>query len=220
MLKMIFNLFGSPALWKALLEGGKGTIGAGASSHSLKNFYSSISEPSQGQPHFVGVGYVDGQVFVHYDSHSRREQPRVSWIKKVEKEDPQYWDTQTQILRNIEEAFRGNLETLRLRYNQSEGGRRGQEAKWGWGGSWRGAQDYFQDPSNLEGEKGQRRKKPPFGALPESLRALMASHPWSLRLDSCAALLVGLPWRGEAFFSSPPTSAIFGAQDSPSRNLI
>ncbi|KAK9401930.1 HLA class I histocompatibility antigen B-38 alpha chain-like [Crotalus adamanteus] len=65
---------------------------------------------------------VEGQVFVHYDSNSRREQPRVSWIKKVEKEDPQYWDTQTQILRNIEEAFRGNLETLRLRYNQSEGG--------------------------------------------------------------------------------------------------
>ncbi|KAL7986514.1 hypothetical protein Chor_011680 [Crotalus horridus] len=91
------------------------------SSHSLKNFYSSISEPSQGQPHFVALGYVDGQVFVHYDSNSRREQPRISWIKKVEKEDPQYWDTQTQILRNIEEAFRGNLETLRLRYNQSEG---------------------------------------------------------------------------------------------------
>ncbi|XP_039206228.1 H-2 class I histocompatibility antigen, Q9 alpha chain-like [Crotalus tigris] len=92
-----------------------------ASSHTLKNFYSSIWDPSQGQPHFVALGYVDGQVFVHYDSSTRREQPRVSWIKKVEKEDPQYWDTQTQILRYNEDSFRQSLENLRLRYNQSEG---------------------------------------------------------------------------------------------------
>ncbi|KAK9405447.1 H-2 class I histocompatibility antigen Q9 alpha chain-like [Crotalus adamanteus] len=106
--------------WETILERlGSGTTGA--SLHSLKNFYSSIWDPSQGQPHFVALGYVDGQVFVHYDSNSRREQPRVSWIKKVEKEDPQYWDTQTQILRNNEDSFRQSLENLRLRYNQSEG---------------------------------------------------------------------------------------------------
>ncbi|KAL7986540.1 hypothetical protein Chor_011706, partial [Crotalus horridus] len=93
----------------------------GASSHSLKNFYSSIWDPSQGQPHFVALGYVDGQVFVHYDSNSRRKQPRVSWMEKMGKEDPQYWDTQTQILRNNEEVFRQSLENLRLRYNQSKG---------------------------------------------------------------------------------------------------
>ncbi|XP_015681575.1 H-2 class I histocompatibility antigen, Q9 alpha chain-like [Protobothrops mucrosquamatus] len=93
----------------------------GASSHSLKYFYSSISEPSQELPHYVTVGYVDGQVFVHYDSHSRRMQPRVSWMEKVGKEDPQYWDRETQGLRDSEENFRDGLETLRIRYNQSEG---------------------------------------------------------------------------------------------------
>ncbi|XP_015680096.1 patr class I histocompatibility antigen, B-1 alpha chain-like [Protobothrops mucrosquamatus] len=93
----------------------------GASSHSLKYFYSSISEPSQGLPHFVTVGYVDGQVFTSYNSNSRREQPRVSWMEKVEKEDPHYWDRETQASHSAEEAFRENLEIARTRYNQSEG---------------------------------------------------------------------------------------------------
>uniref|UniRef100_A0A8C7E3M7 MHC class I-like antigen recognition-like domain-containing protein n=1 Tax=Naja naja TaxID=35670 RepID=A0A8C7E3M7_NAJNA len=94
----------------------------GASSHSLKYFYTAISEPSQGLPQFVTVGYLDGQVFVYYDSHTQKKQPRVSWIEKyVGKEDPQYWDRETQISRGNEEAFRVGLEVLRNRYNQSEG---------------------------------------------------------------------------------------------------
>ncbi|KAM3844406.1 major histocompatibility complex class I-related gene protein-like isoform 1-T1 [Vipera latastei] len=93
----------------------------GASSHSMKYFSTSISEPSQGQPQFVSVGYVDGQAFVHYDSNSRRREPRVSWMEKVGKEDPQYWDRNTQRVRGAEEGFREDLKTLRLRYNQSEG---------------------------------------------------------------------------------------------------
>uniref|UniRef100_A0A0B8RYA4 MHC class I antigen n=1 Tax=Philothamnus irregularis TaxID=1899461 RepID=A0A0B8RYA4_9SAUR len=92
-----------------------------ASSHSLKYFYTSISEPSQGLPHFVSVGFMDDQVFVQYDSHSRRMQPRVSWMEKLGKEDPQYWEEETQGARAHEEAFNENLETARNRYNQSEG---------------------------------------------------------------------------------------------------
>ncbi|KAK9405449.1 H-2 class I histocompatibility antigen Q9 alpha chain-like [Crotalus adamanteus] len=92
-----------------------------ASSHSLKYFSTSISDPSQGQPHFVCLGYVDDELFTYYDSHSRKFQPRVSWMEKVGKEDPQYWDRYTQRARGHEETFREGLETLRLRYNQSEG---------------------------------------------------------------------------------------------------
>ncbi|XP_070593194.1 major histocompatibility complex class I-related gene protein-like [Erythrolamprus reginae] len=93
----------------------------GASTHSMKYFYTSISDPSQGLPHFVEVGFVDGQVFVHYDSHSQTLQPRVSWMEKVGKEDPQYWERETRISRDEEQQFRDHLETLRNRYNQSEG---------------------------------------------------------------------------------------------------
>ncbi|XP_032065704.1 major histocompatibility complex class I-related gene protein-like isoform X1 [Thamnophis elegans] len=88
----------------------------------MKYFYISISDPSQGQqPHFVSLGYVDDQLFVHYDSHSRRMKRRVSWMEKVGKEDPQYWDRETQIFRGYEELFRVNLQALRILYNQSEG---------------------------------------------------------------------------------------------------
>ncbi|XP_070593218.1 major histocompatibility complex class I-related gene protein-like [Erythrolamprus reginae] len=93
----------------------------GASSHSMKYFYTSISEPSQGLPHFVGVGYVDDQLFSYYDSNRRKGEPRVSWMEKVEKEDPKYWERETQNFRATEEAYRHHLETLRNRYNQSEG---------------------------------------------------------------------------------------------------
>ncbi|XP_070593193.1 major histocompatibility complex class I-related gene protein-like isoform X2 [Erythrolamprus reginae] len=93
----------------------------GASSHSLKYFYTAISEPTQGQPHFVSVGYVDHQLFSYYDSNSRKRQPRVSWMEKAGKEDPQYWDRNTRMARASEEIFREGLETLRNRYNQSEG---------------------------------------------------------------------------------------------------
>ncbi|XP_058022399.1 major histocompatibility complex class I-related gene protein-like isoform X1 [Ahaetulla prasina] len=93
----------------------------GASSHSLKYFYFSIADPKQGQLHFVSVGYMDDQILDHYDSHTRKVQPRVSWMEKVGKEDPQYWERETQIARGREETFRRNLENLRSRYNQSEG---------------------------------------------------------------------------------------------------
>ncbi|KAM3848316.1 major histocompatibility complex class I-related gene protein-like [Vipera latastei] len=93
----------------------------GASSHSLKYFVTSISEPSQGQPDYVIVGDVDGQVFSSYDSNSRRMEPRVSWMEKVGKEDPQYWDRNTQMAREEEEVFRRDLVIARTRYNQSKG---------------------------------------------------------------------------------------------------
>uniref|UniRef100_A0A8C6Y100 Ig-like domain-containing protein n=1 Tax=Naja naja TaxID=35670 RepID=A0A8C6Y100_NAJNA len=93
-----------------------------ASSHFLKYFYTGISEPSQGQPHFVVVGFVDDQLFSYYDSNSRKLQPRVSWIEKyVGKEEPKYWETYTRNFHGTEETFKDGLETLRNRYNQSEG---------------------------------------------------------------------------------------------------
>uniref|UniRef100_A0A8C7E3E7 Ig-like domain-containing protein n=1 Tax=Naja naja TaxID=35670 RepID=A0A8C7E3E7_NAJNA len=99
----------------------KASVNDGTSSHSLKYFYSSVSEPSQGLPQFVSLGLVDGEVFLHYDSNSRRAKPRVSWMETLGKEDPQYWDRETQRARGQEEASTTDLETGRNRYNQSEG---------------------------------------------------------------------------------------------------
>ncbi|XP_060541688.1 class I histocompatibility antigen, F10 alpha chain-like isoform X5 [Pantherophis guttatus] len=93
----------------------------GSSLHSLKHFHITTSDPSQGLFHFVSLGYVDGQLFTSYDSNSRRVKPRVSWVEKVGKDDPQYWDTQSQIGHSNEELSRDDLQTLRSRYNQSKG---------------------------------------------------------------------------------------------------
>ncbi|NWI21714.1 HA1F protein, partial [Crypturellus soui] len=76
-----------------------------------------VTEPSEGQPVFVAVGEVDGEaVFVHYDSETRRVQPRVPWMQQ---EGQQYWDRETQNLQSTQQVYHVNLDTLQKRYNQS-----------------------------------------------------------------------------------------------------
>ncbi|XP_072844012.2 class I histocompatibility antigen, F10 alpha chain isoform X2 [Pogona vitticeps] len=93
----------------------------GSSSHSLKYFYTGVSEPNQGLPQFIAVGYVDGQLFVQYDSNTRKTEPRAPWIEKVEEEDPWYQEQSTEMFKNSEQLFRENLAILGNRYNQSGG---------------------------------------------------------------------------------------------------
>uniref|UniRef100_A0A670HP21 MHC class I-like antigen recognition-like domain-containing protein n=1 Tax=Podarcis muralis TaxID=64176 RepID=A0A670HP21_PODMU len=94
---------------------------ASSTSHSLRYFETAVSEPGQGLPQFISVGYVDDQQYVQYDSDTKEALPLVPWIRKVEKEDPQYWHTETQIYHGAELVFRGNLQNLLNRYNQSGG---------------------------------------------------------------------------------------------------
>ncbi|XP_062979011.1 H-2 class I histocompatibility antigen, Q9 alpha chain-like [Elgaria multicarinata webbii] len=90
----------------------------GSSSHSLRYFYTVVSEASQELPQYIAVGYVDDQPITYYDSNLRREQPRVPWMQKVGDE---YWDTETSIGRDNEIFFRESLTTARNRYNQTGG---------------------------------------------------------------------------------------------------
>uniref|UniRef100_A0A670HNU9 Ig-like domain-containing protein n=1 Tax=Podarcis muralis TaxID=64176 RepID=A0A670HNU9_PODMU len=94
---------------------------AGSTSHSLRYFFTAVSELGQGLPQFIAVGYVDDQQYVQYDSDTKEALPRVPWMRKVEKEDPQYWHKQTQNFQGAELVFRVNLQTLLNRYNQSGG---------------------------------------------------------------------------------------------------
>ncbi|EOA93420.1 Class I histocompatibility antigen, F10 alpha chain [Anas platyrhynchos] len=94
-------------------------VGAASEPHSLRYFYTAVSDPGPGVPHFVTVGYVDGHLIDHYDSETQRTEPRVDWI--AANTDQQYWDSETEISQRSEQVFRGHLETLRERYNQSRG---------------------------------------------------------------------------------------------------
>ncbi|NXL87209.1 HA1F protein, partial [Alectura lathami] len=84
-----------------------------------------VTEPSPGMPQFVIVGYVDGEEFVHYDSETRRMEPRTDWM--AASMDQQYWDRETQITQRHEQINRLNLDTVMKRYNQSGGSHTRQE---------------------------------------------------------------------------------------------
>ncbi|XP_067321529.1 class I histocompatibility antigen, F10 alpha chain-like [Anolis sagrei] len=117
---LCLSLLGGPAL--ALPKGTAApAMTPGASSHSLHYFNMGMTESSPGLPHFVTVGYVDGQPFYYYDSETRKAMPRVPWIEKVEETDSQYWVEQTQVSQSTEAVFRANLAIAQQRYNQSGG---------------------------------------------------------------------------------------------------
>ncbi|KAL1777824.1 hypothetical protein HispidOSU_011959 [Sigmodon hispidus] len=80
-----------------------------ARSHSLRYFYTALSQPGLGEPRLIIVGYVDDTQFVCFDSNveTPRYEPRAP---------------ETQIAKISEQIFRVNLRNLRGYYNQSEGG--------------------------------------------------------------------------------------------------
>ncbi|XP_053458606.1 HLA class I histocompatibility antigen, alpha chain G-like isoform X1 [Nycticebus coucang] len=92
-----------------------------AGSHSMRYFSTSVSRPGRGEAQYIEVGYVDDTQFVRFDSDAEnpRVEPRAPW---VEREEPEYWDEETQRVKDLTQNFRMNLETLRRYYNQSEDG--------------------------------------------------------------------------------------------------
>ncbi|XP_072213902.1 class I histocompatibility antigen, F10 alpha chain-like isoform X2 [Excalfactoria chinensis] len=93
--------------------------GAAGELHSLRYFTTSVTDPGPGLPWFVSVRYVDGEIFVHYDSTTRRFVPRTEWM--AANMDQQYWDEQSEVGQRTEPADRELLATVARRYNQSGG---------------------------------------------------------------------------------------------------
>ncbi|XP_074020782.1 class I histocompatibility antigen, F10 alpha chain-like [Numenius arquata] len=87
--------------------------------HSLRYFYTAVSDPSPGVPQFMIVGYVDGNLISRYDSETGRAVPGADWM--AANLDQRYWDTQTQIGQRNQQVDHVNLEILQGRYNQSGG---------------------------------------------------------------------------------------------------
>ncbi|XP_067321540.1 major histocompatibility complex class I-related gene protein-like isoform X3 [Anolis sagrei] len=100
---------------------GRGSGSSSSSPHSMRYFYTSVSEPGQKVPQFYAVSYVDDQPFGHYNSSTNRYLPTVPWIREVEKEDPNYWEWNSQYVRNAELTFQANLVNVAKYYNQSGG---------------------------------------------------------------------------------------------------
>uniref|UniRef100_A0A8C5MMP4 MHC class I-like antigen recognition-like domain-containing protein n=1 Tax=Leptobrachium leishanense TaxID=445787 RepID=A0A8C5MMP4_9ANUR len=86
--------------------------------HSLQYYYTGVSIPGHGLPEFSIVGYVDGIQITHYSSETSRIVPVVRWMQKVE---PDYWETETQIGKSNEELFKHNVKTVMDCFNHSTG---------------------------------------------------------------------------------------------------
>uniref|UniRef100_A0A8C2TV66 MHC class I-like antigen recognition-like domain-containing protein n=1 Tax=Coturnix japonica TaxID=93934 RepID=A0A8C2TV66_COTJA len=97
-----------------------GLLGEGVGEHhKLRFFTTAMTDPGPGLPWFVSVGYVDGEIFVHYDSTTRRTVPRTEWM--AASMDQQYWDGQTEIGHISEPINRENLVTAARLYNRTGG---------------------------------------------------------------------------------------------------
>ncbi|KAM6364623.1 class I histocompatibility antigen, F10 alpha chain-like, partial [Pluvialis apricaria] len=103
------------ALCLGLLLGVLG--GAAGGLHSLRYFYTAVSEPSPGVPQFTTVGYVDGNLILRYDSDTGKAVPGADWM--AANLDQQYWDRETQTSHTNQQVDHGNLDTMQSRYNES-----------------------------------------------------------------------------------------------------
>uniref|UniRef100_A0A8D0CTC0 Ig-like domain-containing protein n=1 Tax=Sander lucioperca TaxID=283035 RepID=A0A8D0CTC0_SANLU len=88
--------------------------------HSLKYFYTASSGVPN-FPEFVSVGLVDGVEFVHYDTNTKREEPKQDWMSRVTEDDPQYLQRNTEVSLGTQQAYKVRIENIKQRFNQTGG---------------------------------------------------------------------------------------------------
>ncbi|XP_062292063.1 major histocompatibility complex class I-related gene protein-like [Scomber scombrus] len=97
-----------------------GLHSAAGVTHSLKYFYTGSSQVPN-FPEFVTVGLVDDVQMIHYDSNTKKAEPKQDWMDTFSADNPQYLAGQTEGLKGTQPVFKGNIETLKQRFNQTGG---------------------------------------------------------------------------------------------------
>ncbi|CAF93397.1 unnamed protein product, partial [Tetraodon nigroviridis] len=86
--------------------------------HTLKYFHT-VSSGVPNFPEFVAVVMVDDVHISHYDSDTRRAQPRQEWMENVSAEHPQYWERETGNFMGAHQAYKAWIEILKPSFNQT-----------------------------------------------------------------------------------------------------
>ncbi|NP_001161815.1 RT1 class Ib, locus M4 precursor [Rattus norvegicus] len=107
-----------PRIFFLLLVTSLAPTQAGAGSHSLRYFTTTLYDPGYRKPRFTVVGYVDNTQIVNFDSHlaSQRVEPRVPFIAQ----DPEHLEELTRLGRGILILGRIELWTLFGYHSQRE----------------------------------------------------------------------------------------------------
>ncbi|XP_043861475.1 major histocompatibility complex class I-related gene protein [Dromiciops gliroides] len=95
------------------------TQGGDAMTHSLRYFRLGVSDPNQGIPEFISVGYVDSHPITSYNSDRRQKMPQASWM--AENLGSDHWEKYTQLLKGWQQTFKVELRALQYHYNHTGG---------------------------------------------------------------------------------------------------
>ncbi|KAF5889862.1 MHC class I alpha chain, partial [Clarias magur] len=91
-----------------------------ADTHSLQFFYTGVT-PGINFPEFTAVALVDGEQSEYYDSTIRKAIPKTEWIKEIDVDDPDFWNSETKIWQEEQEWIKADVDRLMKYWNQSEG---------------------------------------------------------------------------------------------------
>uniref|UniRef100_UPI003AAD8E4A major histocompatibility complex class I-related gene protein-like n=1 Tax=Centroberyx gerrardi TaxID=166262 RepID=UPI003AAD8E4A len=86
--------------------------------HSLRYFYTASSQVPN-FPEFVAVGMFDEIPVIHYDSNTKRAEPKQDWMNK--EDDPKYWEMSTGYFVVSQQQFKVNIDIAKQRFNQTGG---------------------------------------------------------------------------------------------------
>ncbi|XP_062292397.1 major histocompatibility complex class I-related gene protein-like [Scomber scombrus] len=97
-----------------------GLHSAAAVIHSLKYIFT-VSSQVPNFPEFVAVAMVDDVQISHYDSITKKAEPKQDWMNRVTEDDPHYWEGHTAICLGYHQLFKGYIETFKHCFNQTGG---------------------------------------------------------------------------------------------------
>ncbi|XP_033492940.2 major histocompatibility complex class I-related protein 1-like [Epinephelus lanceolatus] len=88
--------------------------------HSL-TFYLMVSSGVPNIPDYLVMADIDEVIMAYSDSNMATHEPRQDWVRKLRKEEPQYWQRSVEACMNYQELFKAQTDSFKQHLNQTEG---------------------------------------------------------------------------------------------------